>query len=97
MTDEKILATVKPDGEYWQPELETMPREQLRQLQVKKLKDTINVCLKSPFYKNCVTTILLASLEAIWTMRYVSTLPVARQVIPASYFIQSTIFVHGLI
>lgn len=51
MTDEKILATVKPDGEYWQPELETMPREQLRQLQVKKLKDTINVCLKSPFYK----------------------------------------------
>lgn len=28
MTDEKILATVKPDGEYWQPELETMPREQ---------------------------------------------------------------------
>lgn len=45
------MATIKPDGEYWQPELETMPREQLQQLQVKKLKDTINVCLKSPFYK----------------------------------------------
>ena len=40
MTDEKIMATIKPDGEYWQPEIETMPREQLRQLQVKKLKET---------------------------------------------------------
>ena len=51
MTDEKIMATVKPDGECWQPEIEKMPREQLRQLQVQKLKDTINVCLNSPFYK----------------------------------------------
>ena len=51
MTDEKILATIKPDGECWQPEIEKMPREQLRQLQVKKLKETINVCLNSPFYK----------------------------------------------
>ena len=50
MTDEKIMATIKPDGECWQPEIEKMPREQLRQLQVKKLKDTINVCLNSPFY-----------------------------------------------
>ena len=45
------MATVKPDGECWQPEIEKMPREQLRQLQVQKLKDTINVCLNSPFYK----------------------------------------------
>ena len=51
MTDEKIMSTIKPDGEYWQPELETMPREQLQQLQVKKLKESINVALKSPFYK----------------------------------------------
>ena len=51
MTDEAIKATIKPDGECWQPEIEKMPREQLEQLQVKKLKDTINVCLKSPFYK----------------------------------------------
>ena len=51
MTDEKILATIKPDGKCWQPEIEKMPREQLRQLQVKKLKETINVCLNSPFYK----------------------------------------------
>ena len=51
MTDEKIMATIKPGGECWQPEIEKMPREQLRQLQVKKLKETINVCLNSPFYK----------------------------------------------
>ena len=37
------MATIKPDGECWQPEIEKMPREQLQQLQVKKLKDTINV------------------------------------------------------
>ena len=41
----------QPDGVYWQPELETMPREQLKELQVKKLKQTLEVCLKSPFYK----------------------------------------------
>ena len=35
MTDEKIMATIKPDGECWQPEIEKMPREQLRELQVK--------------------------------------------------------------
>lgn len=38
-------------NEYWQPEIETMPREQLRELQVQKLKKTLEVCMKSPFYK----------------------------------------------
>lgn len=38
------------NNEYWQPEIETMPREQLEQLQVEKLRQTIAVCLKSPFY-----------------------------------------------
>ena len=36
--------------EYWQPELETMPRKQLEQLQVKKLRKSIEICLRSPFY-----------------------------------------------
>src|SRR5574344_2399071 len=39
------------NNEYWQPELETMPRKELEALQVKKLKEAINVCLQSPFYK----------------------------------------------
>ena len=33
MNSDSLQAT----QEYWQPELETMPREQLEQLQVKKL------------------------------------------------------------
>lgn len=37
--------------EYWQPELETMPRQQLEALQVEKLRRTIGICLQSPFYK----------------------------------------------
>ena len=37
MTDEKIMATIKPDGEYWQPEIETMPREQLEALRASRL------------------------------------------------------------
>ena len=38
------------NNEYRQPEIETMPREQLQQLQVEKLRKTIEVCLNSPFY-----------------------------------------------
>ena len=38
------------NNEYWQPEIETMPRERLKQLQVEKLRKTIEVCLNSPFY-----------------------------------------------
>lgn len=37
--------------EYWQPELETMPRQQLEALQEEKLRRTIDICLQSPFYK----------------------------------------------
>lgn len=38
------------NGEYWQPEIETMPREKLRQLQTEKLRRTIETALNSPFY-----------------------------------------------
>ena len=36
--------------EYWQPELETMPREALERLQVEKLRKSIEIALRSPFY-----------------------------------------------
>ncbi len=39
------------NNQYWQPELETMPREELEALQVKKLRKSIEISLKSPFYK----------------------------------------------
>lgn len=38
------------NGEYWQAEIETMPREKLRQLQTEKLRRTIETALNSPFY-----------------------------------------------
>jgi len=38
------------NNEYWQPELETMPREDLEKLQVEKLRKSIEIALKSPFY-----------------------------------------------
>lgn len=38
------------NGEYWQPEIETMSREKLRQLQTEKLRRTIETALNSPFY-----------------------------------------------
>lgn len=39
------------NNQYWQPELETMPRKELEALQVKKLRQSIEVSLRSPFYK----------------------------------------------
>ena len=41
---------MKDIKEYWQPDLETMPREELEKLQVKKLKESIKVAMKSKFY-----------------------------------------------
>lgn len=38
------------DGTYWQPEIETMPRGDLRKLQAEKLRHTIETALRSPFY-----------------------------------------------
>ena len=39
------------NNEYWQEEIETMPRYQLEQLQVERLKRTIDISAQSPFYK----------------------------------------------
>ncbi len=33
------------NGEYWQPEIETMPREELKKLQTEKLRRTIETAL----------------------------------------------------
>ena len=35
---------------YWQPELETMSRDKLAQLQLEKLKATVERAAKSPYY-----------------------------------------------
>jgi phenylacetate-CoA ligase len=39
--------------EYWQPEIETMPRKQLQELQLKRLKKSVNAVYKNvPLYRN---------------------------------------------
>jgi phenylacetate-CoA ligase len=43
---------VGPNSMYWQPDLETMPRESLRSLQLKRLQDTVTrVGCHVPFYQ----------------------------------------------
>ena len=58
------------NSKYWEEEIETMPREQLRQLQLQRLKKTIAIAANSPFYKkvfqeNNITADSINSLEDI--------------------------------
>ena len=39
------------NNKYWEEEIETMPREQLRELQLNRLKKTIRIAAHSPYYK----------------------------------------------
>ena len=38
------------NDKYWEPEIETMPREKLRELQLDRLKKTISIAARSPYY-----------------------------------------------
>lgn len=63
------------NGEYWQPEIETMPREKLRQLQTEKLRRTIETALNSPFYghrlgKLGITPQSINSVDDIWKIPF---------------------------
>ena len=37
--------------EYWQKDIETMGRDQLQELQLTRLKETVKHAANSPFYK----------------------------------------------
>ena len=39
------------DQNYYEPQIETMPREELEKLQTERLRSTIGIALNSPFYK----------------------------------------------
>ena len=39
------------NDKYWEEEIETMPREKLRELQLQRLKKTIGIAANSPYYK----------------------------------------------
>jgi len=58
------------NNEYWEEDIETMPRENLRALQLQRLKKTIKIASNSPFYKkvfkeNNITADSVKSLEDI--------------------------------
>ena len=60
--------------EYWQPELETMPREELQKLQVEKLRKSIAIALKSPFYKKRLGDLGITP-ESIQTVEDIRKIP----------------------
>ena len=37
--------------QYWEEEIETMRREKLQELQLQRLKKTINIAANAPYYK----------------------------------------------
>ena len=39
------------NNKYWEEEIETMPREKLRELQLQRLKKTVNIAANSPYYR----------------------------------------------
>lgn len=47
----KIKNNMETDTIYYHPEIETISREELDNLQVKRLRETITQAMKSPFYK----------------------------------------------
>jgi len=58
------------NNEYWEEDIETMSRENLRTLQLQRLKKTIQIASNSPFYKkvfkeNGITADSIKSLEDI--------------------------------
>ena len=42
------------NNKYWEEEIETMPREQLRELQLQRLKKTVSIAANSPYYKKSI-------------------------------------------
>ena len=49
------------NNKYWEEDIETMSREKLQELQLQRLKKTINIAANSPYYKQvfqkyCVAT-----------------------------------------
>ena len=46
-----VITGIIMNTQYWEEELETMSREKLQELQLRRLKKTINIAANSPYYK----------------------------------------------
>ena len=51
MINDMEKVTTPSYSPYFNPEVETMSREQLEQLQLERLKKTVNHCMNAPFYQ----------------------------------------------
>ena len=61
--------------QYWNPEIEKMPRLELEALQLKKLKIEIDIALRSPFYKERLSKVGIKSSDDIKTLADLNKIP----------------------
>ena len=61
--------------QYWQPEIEKMPRADIEALQLKKLKDEIGYALATSFYKERLGTVGINSPDDIKTLKDLQRIP----------------------
>lgn len=59
---------------YYQPEIETITRLELEKLQVKRLKETINIAIHTPFYSKILKERNLSA-DSICSIEDVRKLP----------------------
>jgi phenylacetate-CoA ligase len=61
--------------QYWEPEIEKMPRAELSALQLQKLKEEIGFCLRTPFYKKRLATVGISNPDDIKTLEDLKRVP----------------------
>ncbi|MCL2805471.1 MAG: phenylacetate--CoA ligase [Treponema sp.] len=61
--------------QYWDPQIEKMPRKELEELQLKKLKEEIRFALRTPFYKKRLSGIGINSQDDIKTLDDLNRIP----------------------
>jgi phenylacetate-CoA ligase len=61
--------------QYWQPEIEKMPRARLEELQLKKLKDEIAIALRTTFYKERLSKAGISNQDDIKTLDDLKKIP----------------------
>jgi len=61
--------------QYWEPEIEKMPRAELIALQLQKLREEIGFCLRTPFYKKRLATVGIQSQDDIKTLEDLKRIP----------------------
>jgi phenylacetate-CoA ligase len=61
--------------QYWEPDIEKMPRDELEALQLQKLKEEIGFCLRTPFYKKRLATVGIQSPDGIKNLEDLKRIP----------------------